>query len=58
MARFTRRSKATMAALHRVGWSYPRIGELFGCHHTTVMYHVDPYFRARKEQRRLAKGAP
>jgi DNA-directed RNA polymerase specialized sigma24 family protein len=42
-----------MQVLRARGWSYPEIGQAFSVHHTTVMYHLDPYFRARKL--RLAK---
>jgi Bacterial dnaA protein helix-turn-helix len=39
--------QAAMTLLHEAGWSYPRIGKVFGArHHTTVIYSVRK-FRTR-----------
>ena len=51
-------------ALRELGWSYPRIGDFFGRHHTTVMvaiYEQRPGYLERcrrKRERTCADDAP
>lgn len=48
-----------MNLLRAQGWSYARIGRLFGVNHTSVMYACDPAFRERRKNanKRRAKVA-
>jgi DNA-directed RNA polymerase specialized sigma24 family protein len=56
-SRFSPDERRAWRILREAGWSYQRIAALFGCHHATVIYHVDASYRKRKDERRRGEAA-